>query len=54
MTVAELIAKLQTYDPELPVVATWENVGAGIREENFSIEEYDDRKELSIDVEDYG
>ena len=54
MTVAEMIAELQKYDPSLPVVATWESVGAGFRTENFGIVEYEGRKELSIDVEDYG
>lgn len=54
MTVAELIAELQKYDQSLPVLASWESVGAGIRAENFEVTEYDGRNELIIDVNMYG
>ena len=54
MTVRELIEKLQTYDPELPVIAEWESVGAAIHPDNFDVEEYHRRKELVINVENYG
>ena len=54
MTVAELIAELQKHDPAMPVLATWESVLAGIRPENFEVEEYDGRQQLTLDVEMYG
>jgi len=54
MTVAELIAELQAYEPALPVIATWEGVGAGFRPENFMIGFDEGRKYLSIDVDDHG
>ena len=53
MTVAELIAELQTYEPSLPVIATWEGVAAGFRPENFMIGFDEGRKYLSIDVDDH-
>lgn len=54
MTVGALIEALGTYDPGLPVIVTWEGVGAGIRLENFRVIEREGRKELEIDVENYG
>jgi hypothetical protein len=54
MTVAELIAELHKHAPGMPVLATWEGVLAGIRPENFAVEEYDGRQQLTIDVEMYG
>lgn len=54
MTVAELIAELNKHAPDMPVLATWEGVLAGIRPENFAVEEYDGRQQLTIDVEMYG
>ncbi len=54
MTVAEMIDELKKYDPEIPVLATLEGIFAGIRSENFLIEDYEGRKQITIDVEDYG
>lgn len=54
MTCAELIAELQKYNPGMPVLATWENVFAGIRPDNFKIEESDGRQQLTLDVDAYG
>lgn len=54
LTVAELIAELRRYDPELPVIAEWERVGAGFRPDNFRVSEYEGRKELIINVDDHG
>lgn len=54
MSVGKLITELQKYDPSIPVLAIWENVGSGIRPENFSVVEYMGRMELHVDVEDYG
>lgn len=53
MTVGELITELQKHNSNLPVLATWENVFAGIRPENFQLEEYEGRTQLTIDVEAY-
>lgn len=38
MTVSELIQKLQEFDSNLPVLATWEFQYKDIREESFSKE----------------
>ena len=54
MTVAELISELQKYNQSLPVLASWESVGAGILPENLEITEHDGRNELIIDVNMYG
>lgn len=54
MTIAELIDELQKHDSNMPVLATWEGVLSGIRPENFGIQEYGGRKQLTIDVEIYG
>ena len=55
MTVGELRSALENFAPEIPILATWEGVDAGIREKNFSTRISDQgRLELVIDVEDYG
>lgn len=57
MTVGELLEYLKPFDPETPVIATWEGVYAGIRFENFELDELDERDgrmELVVDVEEYG
>jgi hypothetical protein len=57
MTVKELREALSEYKDDLPVVATWEGVGAGFRKENMEIRfnsEYMDEPQLEIDVENYG
>lgn len=57
MTVSELISELSKYPPDMPVVATWEGVAAGIRAENFDLSKWFDtdipETQLYIDVEDY-
>lgn len=54
MTVKELRDHLTNYPDDTPVIATWEGVRAGIRKENFSIEDNDGRDDLEIWVEQYG
>ena len=57
MTVKELRDTLSHYPDDMPVVATWEGVVAGITIDNFSYK-YDERympeMHLEIDVENYG
>jgi hypothetical protein len=56
MTVKELRDELSKYPDDLPVIATWEGVGAGIRKENFTTRfdnGYMDEMQLEIDVENY-
>ena len=54
MTVSELIAELQKYNPNIPVIAEWEGVWSGFRPNNFRAKNEDGRTILLIDVEDYG
>jgi len=55
MTVGELRTFLLRFPEEMPVVATWEGVSAGIREEDAVVKEnrYYREKTLEIDVESY-
>lgn len=57
MTVGELKEFLSKFLNEMPVVATWEGVSAGIIEENIIIKKPDNyysEDTLEIDVECYG
>lgn len=54
MTVKELRSALSEYQDDLPVIAEWEGVAAGIRPENIKRETHNGREELAIDVEQYG
>jgi len=49
MTVEELIEALQKFPKDMRVLAEWESVHAGIRLNNFAVE----NGELIIDVNDY-
>ena len=51
MTVGEMIAKLQQFDPELPAIASWEGIFVGFEDARFIVEEYEGRKQLTIDVD---
>ena len=56
MTVKELMDALSEYPSDMAVIATWEGVCAGIRKDNFYVEENTDTlgERLFIDVENYG
>lgn len=55
MTISELIDALSKYPADMPVIATLENVAAGIRVENFDVNDRgEDEPQLCIDVENYG
>lgn len=54
LTAGELIALLQAYPSDLPVIATWESVWAGIRPDNFALVTERGTEALLIDVENYG
>jgi len=58
MTVKELRDELSKYPDDMPVVATWEGVRAGITPQDFLVSEPTPygvtEKQLEIDVEDYG
>jgi len=51
MTVGELREHLKQYDENLPVIATWEGQGKAVLAENISVERWEGRDELIIDVE---
>jgi len=38
LTVSELIACLQKFPPDMPVVAAWEGIFVGIKDENINID----------------
>ena len=57
MTVKELRDELSKYPEDMPVIATWEGVLAGITQDGFSIFNPNvniTERQLHIDVEYYG
>ena len=54
LTVVGLMRELAKYDPNLPVIATWEGQAAGILPGNMAVEPMDAIDQLVIDVGDTG